>query len=81
MKLYVEDDVDTRALEGARIAVLGYGSQGRAHALNLRDSGVKVVVAQRPGRAHDIADEHRGGGIHEEKPHHKTREDPLSQFS
>jgi hypothetical protein len=33
----------------ARIAVLGYGSQGRAHALNLRDSGLDVVVGLRPG--------------------------------
>ena len=36
-------------LENARIAVLGYGSQGRAHALNLRDSGLDVVVGLRPG--------------------------------
>lgn len=48
MKLYVEDDVDTSVLEGARIAVLGYGSQGRAHALNLKDSGHNVVVGLRP---------------------------------
>ncbi|MBX3693348.1 ketol-acid reductoisomerase [Dokdonella sp.] len=41
--------VTTAALEGARIAVLGYGSQGRAHALNLRDSGLDVVVGLRPG--------------------------------
>ena len=40
------------ARRGARIAVLGYGSQGRAHALNLRDSGVKdVSVALREGSA------------------------------
>jgi ketol-acid reductoisomerase len=39
----------TKALEGKRIAILGYGSQGRAHALNLRDSGLDVVVGLRKG--------------------------------
>ena len=49
MKLYVEADADPKALSGERIAVLDYGSQGRAHALNLRDSGYDVVVGLRPG--------------------------------
>jgi ketol-acid reductoisomerase len=49
MKIYAESDVDTGRLAGKRIAVLGYGSQGRAHALNLRDSGMDVVVGLRPG--------------------------------
>ncbi len=47
MKIYAEKDVDTSRLAGKRIAVLGYGSQGRAHALNLRDSGHNVVVGLR----------------------------------
>jgi ketol-acid reductoisomerase len=49
MRAYARKDVDKKALKGARIAVLGYGSQGRAHALNLRDSGCDVVVGQRKG--------------------------------
>src|ERR1700689_1303190 len=49
MRLYSHKDVDKKALRGARIAVLGYGSQGRAHALNLRDSGYEVVVGVRKG--------------------------------
>src|ERR1700712_3309374 len=49
MRLYSQKDVDKKALRGARIAVLGYGSQGRAHALNLRDSGHDVVVGVRRG--------------------------------
>ncbi|HXY75360.1 MAG TPA: ketol-acid reductoisomerase [Steroidobacteraceae bacterium] len=49
MKLYSQKDVDRRALKGARIAILGYGSQGRAHALNLKDSGFDVVVGVRKG--------------------------------
>jgi ketol-acid reductoisomerase len=49
--MYSEADVDTACLEGKRIAILGYGSQGRAHALNLKDSGFDVVVGLRPGGA------------------------------
>lgn len=49
MKLYSQKDVDRKALKGARIAVIGYGSQGRAHALNLKDSGFDVVVGVRRG--------------------------------
>ena len=49
MQLYSRKDVDKKALKGARIAVLGYGSQGRAHALNLKDSGFDVVVGVRKG--------------------------------
>ncbi|MFI4905067.1 MAG: ketol-acid reductoisomerase [Steroidobacteraceae bacterium] len=49
MQLYSRKEVDKKALKGARIAVLGYGSQGRAHALNLKDSGFNVVVGVRKG--------------------------------
>jgi len=49
MRMYSEADVDTACLEGKRIAILGYGSQGRAHALNLKDSGFDVVAGLRPG--------------------------------
>ncbi len=49
MRLYSHKDVDRKALKGARIAILGYGSQGRAHALNLQDSGFDVVVGVRRG--------------------------------
>ena len=51
MRLYSQKDVDKKALRGARIAILGYGSQGRAHALNLRDSGYDVVVGVRKGES------------------------------
>ncbi len=51
MKIYSEGDVDQNALRGVRIAMVGYGSQGRAHARNLRDSGHDVVVGLRPGGA------------------------------
>lgn len=47
MKLYYDQDADLSLLERKTIAVLGYGSQGHAHALNLRDSGLDVVVGLR----------------------------------
>jgi ketol-acid reductoisomerase len=49
MQIYSQKDVNKKALEGSRIAVLGYGSQGRAHALNLKDSGYDVIVGVRKG--------------------------------
>jgi ketol-acid reductoisomerase len=48
-KMYYENDADLGLLKDKTIAIIGYGSQGHAHALNLRDSGVKVIVAQREG--------------------------------
>jgi ketol-acid reductoisomerase len=47
--MYYDDDADPGALEGQTVAVIGYGSQGHAHALNLRDSGVGVIVGLAPG--------------------------------
>lgn len=47
LKLLYEDDAPIEPLLGKTVAVLGYGSQGHAHALNLRDSGVRVVVSNR----------------------------------
>jgi ketol-acid reductoisomerase len=52
MKVYYDADADLNLITDKKIAVLGYGSQGHAHALNLRDSGVKdVAIALRPGSA------------------------------
>jgi ketol-acid reductoisomerase len=50
MRVYYDRDADVNLIKGKKIAVIGFGSQGHAHALNLRDSGAKdVVVALRPG--------------------------------
>jgi ketol-acid reductoisomerase len=49
--IYYDDDAQLDHLGGRTIAILGYGSQGHAHALNLRDSGCEVVVGLRPGSA------------------------------
>lgn len=48
MKVYTEDDANPAAVKNDVVAVIGYGSQGRAHALNLHDSGCKVIVGVRP---------------------------------
>ncbi len=48
-KLYYESDGDFSVLSGRKIAVIGYGSQGHAHALNLKESGASVTVGVRPG--------------------------------
>ena len=47
--IYYDDDADLGLLDGRRVAIIGFGSQGHAHALNLRDSGVAVTVGLRPG--------------------------------
>ena len=43
-KIYYQQDCDIQKLDGKKVAIIGYGSQGHAHALNLKDSGVDVVV-------------------------------------
>lgn len=58
-KMYYEKDADLSLLKDKTIAIIGYGSQGHAHALNLRDSGCKVIVGQRPGGPnYDLAKSH-----------------------
>ena len=48
-EIFYDDDADLSVIQGKKVAVIGYGSQGHAHALNLRDSGVEVVVGLREG--------------------------------
>jgi ketol-acid reductoisomerase len=59
MQVYFEKDAPLTPLQGRTIAVLGYGSQGHSQAQNLRDSGLSVIIGQRPGSAnYDLAVEH-----------------------
>ena len=57
--IYYDKDADLSALKGKTVAIIGYGSQGHAQAQNLRDSGVNVVIGQRPGgKNYDLAISH-----------------------
>src|SRR3989338_2529913 len=47
--IYYDQDADLNALKGKTVGVIGYGIQGRGQSLNLRDSGLTVLVGQRPG--------------------------------
>ena len=52
MRVYYDRDADVALIKSKKVAILGYGSQGHAHANNLKDSGVPdIVVALRPGSA------------------------------
>src|ERR671939_766026 len=59
--MFYDDDADLDLLDGKTVAILGYGSQGHAHALNLKDSGVPVVVGLREGSS--SVEKARGDGL------------------
>ncbi|HEX8206055.1 MAG TPA: ketol-acid reductoisomerase [Solirubrobacteraceae bacterium] len=59
--MYYDDDADLSLLEGKTVAIIGYGSQGHAHSLNLKDSGVNVVVGLREGSK--SVEEAKGNGL------------------
>jgi ketol-acid reductoisomerase len=50
LKMFYEKDAPLDPLKGKKVATIGYGSQGHAHSLNLRDSGIEVAVAECRGR-------------------------------
>lgn len=53
VKMYYDSDCNLELLDGKTVAIIGFGSQGHAHAENLKDSGVNVVVGLRPGSKHE----------------------------
>src|SRR5437588_4680295 len=59
--MFYDDDADLKLLDGKTVAIIGYGSQGHAHALNLKDSGVSVVVGLRASSA--SVEKARGHGL------------------
>ena len=52
-KIYSDKDADLNVLKNKTVAVIGFGSQGHAHALNLKESGVKVIIGLYPGQQVD----------------------------
>ena len=60
MKLYYDKDADLSIIKGKKVTIVGYGSQGHAHACNLKDSGVDVTVALRPGSPSAIKAQNHG---------------------
>ena len=49
MNIFYDKDCDLSIIQGLKVAIIGFGSQGHAHAANLKDSGVDVTVGLRPG--------------------------------
>ena len=60
MQVYYDKDADLSIIQGKKVAIVGYGSQGHAHALNLKESGVHVIVALRPGSASAVKAQNAG---------------------
>ncbi|MFZ5578832.1 MAG: ketol-acid reductoisomerase [Pseudomonadota bacterium] len=60
MQVYYDKDCDLSIIQGKKVAIIGYGSQGHAHALNLRDSGVSVTIGLRPGSASAVKAQNEG---------------------
>src|SRR5690625_7583342 len=56
-KVLYEQDIQTEVLKEKKIAVIGYGSQGHAHSLNLRESGYNVTIGLRPGKSQEKEEE------------------------
>ena len=73
MKMFYEKDADVDLIKSKKVAIFGYGSQGHAHALNLKDSGVKeIVVALREGSSSAAKAESKGlkSSQHQPKQQH-----------
>ena len=63
-EIFYDDDADLSLIQGKNVAVIGYGSQGHAHALNLRDSGVEVVIGLKEGSKSRAKAEEAGFTVH-----------------
>src|ERR1039458_9469333 len=59
-QIFYDKDADLSLVKATKVAIIGYGSQGHAHALNLRDSGVEVCIGLHPGRRSHVRAEAEG---------------------
>ena len=59
MKIYYDKDADIQQIRNKKVAVIGYGSQGHAHALNMKESGVTVVIGVREGASWKKAEDRK----------------------
>ncbi|EGP8042174.1 ketol-acid reductoisomerase, partial [Campylobacter upsaliensis] len=53
LRVYYDKDCDLNLIQSKKVAIIGFGSQGHAHALNLRDSGVEVFIGLRKGKSYE----------------------------
>ena len=60
LNIYYDKDCDLSLIKNKKVTIVGYGSQGHAHALNLKDSGVDVTVALRAGSSSAVKAENEG---------------------
>ena len=72
-KMYYNGDINEGLLQDKKIAIIGYGSQGHAHAQNLKDSGFDVVVGIRAGKSFDQAKEDGSRSIFCKRSGRKSR--------
>ena len=61
MKIYYDDDANIELIKNLKVTIIGYGSQGHAHANNLKDSGMQVIIGLREGSG--SADKAKGAGF------------------
>ncbi|MEX1045605.1 MAG: NAD(P)-binding domain-containing protein, partial [Chthoniobacterales bacterium] len=59
-KIHTDKDADLKVLKGKTVAVIGFGSQGHAHALNLKESGIKVIIGLYPGSKSRVVAKKKG---------------------
>ena len=75
-EIFYDKDADLSIIQGKKVAIIGYGSQGHAHAQNLRDSGVEVVIGLKDGSKSTA--KAAGGRLHRSQPSPRQPSGPTS---
>jgi ketol-acid reductoisomerase len=74
MRVYYDRDADLNLIKGKKVVIVGYGSQGHAHALNLKDSGVKDVASRKGRPRPEGGDRRQGDGSHRSRQVERPRD-------